>query len=163
MDQIKRLLNLILLTFLAATASCTSQKSGVTGASPIEGLINSQNYVFKAEFATPLGGRQILITGPYEVLITKESVTSNLPYFGVSQRAPMGSDESGIKFTSIDFTHMVQSRRNGWQIQIKPNDNREVRILNLRVTTSGRATLQVSSNFKQSITYSGQIVKAREP
>jgi hypothetical protein len=162
MDQIKRLSYLMFLTFLSGTFSCTSQKAGVTGSSPVEGLINSQNYMFKADFATPMGGRQILITGPYDLRITKESVVANLPYFGVSQRAPMGSDESGIKFSSTDFTHVVQPKKNGWQIQIKPNDNREVRMLNLRVTTSGRATLQVSSNYKQSISYSGQIIKAIE-
>lgn len=162
MKQIKGLLILSFITLLSGTLSCTSQKTGMTGSSPIEGLISSQNYVFKAEFATPMGGRQILITGPYHLRITKESVIANLPYFGVSQRAPMGADESGIKFTSTEFTHQIQSKKNGWQIQIKPNDNREVRMLNIRVTSSGRATLQVSSNYKQSISYSGQIVKANE-
>lgn len=161
MDQIKRHIILTFITLLAGTA-CSSKKAGVPGVSPVGVLISSQNYVFKAEFATPMGGRQILITGPYDLQVTKESVVSNLPFFGVSQRPPMGSEESGIKFTSTDFTHLVQEKKNGWHIQIKPNDNREVRMLNLRVTASGRATLQVSSNYKQSISYSGQIIKANE-
>jgi hypothetical protein len=74
----------------------------------------------------------------------------------------MGADETGIKFNSSDFDYEIQPKRNGWHIQVKPNDSREVRVLNLRVTASGEATLQVTSNFKQSISYSGEIIKVSD-
>ena len=74
----------------------------------------------------------------------------------------MGYDENGIKFTSEDFRYTVSSRKSGWNIQIKPQDQQEVRALSLRVTSSGIATLQVSSNYRQTISYSGKIIPAGE-
>ena len=151
---------LISLAVITGLFSCAS-RSGSTS-SPVKGLLAEQNYKFKAEFATPLGGRQILLTGPYELVVTKESITAHLPYFGVAPRAPIGVDEAGIKFTSKDFKYNTREGKNGWTIQIKPNDGQDVRTLNLRVSRSGSASLQVTSNYRQSISYSGQIVQVSE-
>jgi hypothetical protein len=151
-----------MIVIMGVLMSCASQKENQDSASRMSNLIASQNFKFSAQFATPLGGRQIQITGPYELVISKETITSFLPYYGVAYSAPMGTDESGIKFTSKKFEYTVSDRRSGWNIQIRPGDQREVRALNLRVTASGMATLQVTSNTRQSISYSGSIVPANE-
>lgn len=146
-----------ILLLLVVTFSCASRITSISS-SPVKSLVEGQNYKFKAEFATPLGGRQIYVTGPYEMVVTRESVTSNLPYYGVAYRAPIGVDEAGIKFDSKDFNYSVRDGKNGWTIQIKPEDTQEVRALTLRISNSGSASLQVTSNYRQSISYSGRIL-----
>jgi hypothetical protein len=42
---------------------------------------------------------------------------------------------------------------------ITPKDNRDVRQMNFTISASGYATLQVSSNNRQSISYNGYISK----
>ncbi len=154
-------LKLFAFAFMILLSSCAIRRDA--GADPqIKNLIESGNFKFDAQFATPMGGRQIQLTGPYELVISENSINSHLPYYGVAYRAPIGSDESGIKFTSGDFGYNVTPRKSGWNIQIRPNDQQDVRALSLRVTASGVATLQVTSNYRQSISYSGRIVPVSE-
>ncbi|HEY0896568.1 MAG TPA: DUF4251 domain-containing protein [Sphingobacteriaceae bacterium] len=142
-------------------ASCAGRRD--TGAdSRVKNLVESRNFKFEAQFATPMGGRQIQLTGPYELVVSENSISSHLPYYGIAYRAPIGPDESGVKFTSGDFKYTVAPRKSGWNIQIKPNDQQDVRALSLRVTASGVATLQVTSNYRQAISYSGRIVPVNE-
>ena len=152
---------LILIGLMILLASCATRKDTAAD-SRMKSLVESKNFKFDAQFAVPIGARQIQLTGPYELVISEKTISAHLPYYGVAYRAPMGSDESGIKFTSGDFRYTVSPRKSGWNIQIRPDDQQEVRALNLRVTASGIATLQVTSNYRQSISYSARIVPVTE-
>src|SRR4030081_3269854 len=68
----------------------------------IKKLIDSQNFVFKAQTVLPLGGRSRQLTTDYDVKVTKGTVVSYLPYFGRAYSATPGST-GGIDFTSKDF------------------------------------------------------------
>jgi len=131
----------------------------------IKNLIDSQKYVFKAQMVYPLGGRSRNLTSDYDLRVTKESVVSYLPYFGRAYSATPGSSSGGIEFTSKEFEYAVTAGKKGeWEILIKPKDTQVARELRLTAYKNGTANLQVNSNDKQSISYSGYIaaIKAKK-
>lgn len=153
---------ILLICMILLSTSCATRRDSDAADSRVKSLVESRNFRFDAQFATPMGGRQIQITGPYDLVISGKTITAHLPYYGVAYRAPIGADEPGIKFSSTDFTYTVSERKSGWNIRITPKDQQEVRALNLRIGSSGMASLQVTSNYRQSISYSGKVVPVNE-
>ena len=124
----------------------------------IKNLVDSQKFVFKAQTVYPLGGRSRQLTSDYDLKITKAEVVSYLPYYGRAYSSTPGSSSGGIDFTSKDFVYTTSdAKKDGWDILIKPKDTQVARELRLTVFKNGTANLQVSSNDKQSISYSGYI------
>ena len=132
--------------------------SGEDSTDQINSAIDSQEYVFIANTALPQRGRSIHLTSRYDLMISKDSIVAYLPYFGRAYSAPIGTTDSGIKFTSTDFEYTVNKRKKGrWQIEIKPNDVQSVQQLSLSVSRDGYANLQVTSTNRQSISFNGNV------
>lgn len=126
----------------------------------IENLINSKNYVFIAQTASPMGRRAINLTSTYEVTISGDTVVSDLPYFGRAFVAPMDPSEGGIHFTSTKFDYNAKETKKGyWDIAILPKDAKDVKQMYLTITESGYGNLEVISNNRQQISYRGYITK----
>ena len=125
----------------------------------IKQAIDSQNYVFKAQMAMPVGGRSRQLTSDYDLKITKDAVVSYLPYFGRAYSATPGSTDNGLDFTSKDFEYSISPNKkdDGWDIVIKPKDSKQAREILLTAFKSGTASLTVTSNDKQNISFSGYI------
>ena len=148
-----------------AEAQNTKKEKAARQEQEIKNLIDSQKFVFKAQTVYPLGGRSRQLTTDYDLRVTKESIVSYLPYFGRAYSATPGSSSGGIDFTSKDFEYTAsEAKKGGWNIVIKPKDTQVARELRLTAYKNGTANLQVSSNDKQSISYSGYItgIKARK-
>jgi hypothetical protein len=152
------------LLFLLAAAMTLTAAYGQEGVKKkekevvTEEMIASKNFVFKAQSALPLGGRSIQLTSDYDLRVSKDTLVSYLPYFGRAFVAPVNPSEGGIRFTSTSFDYRVKERRKGgWEITLLPKDVREVRQLFLNVSKGGYASLQVSSNNRQPITFNGYI------
>ena len=127
-------------------------------AATIEKYISDGSFEVVAEYVSPTGGSTIYLTSRYDMSVGKDSLQTFLPYFGRAYMAPVNPSQGGIQFTSTDFTYNVEERKkNGWDITILPKDTRDVRQLYLSVFEDGRATLQVISNNRQAISYSGHI------
>jgi len=121
-------------------------------------IISEQNFMFTAQSVTPMGGRFRQLTTDYNVKVSKDTVSSDLPYFGRSYSADIGSSEGGINFTSTDFEYQVSDRKKGgWDITIKPRDVKDVQQFNLAVFESGSASLQVNSTNRQPISFNGYV------
>ncbi len=90
-----------------------------------------------------------------------DSIVTYLPYFGRAYSAPVNLSQGGIQFTSTDFNYTVESKRKEWEIAIKPRESLDVRELILRVFKNGSASLMVTSNNRQTISYNG-IIEARK-
>ena len=146
------------LGMLITVTSCVSSSSAQDKDADIKGLIDAKRYVFIAQSATPMGGRFVQLTSDYDLKIRPDSVISYLPYYGRSYSAPLDPTQSGIQFTSTDFEYTQKARKKGgWDIVIKPKDVRDPRQLSLTVSEGGNATLQVVSNDRQAISFSGYI------
>jgi hypothetical protein len=130
----------------------------------IKALIDSQNYVFKAQSAMPMAGSTRQLNYDYDVKVSKDTINSYLPYFGRAYTAPMDPTQGGIHFISKDFEYNVTpGKKQGWDIVIKPKDVQDVQMMNLSVSSDGYATLQVTSTSKQPISFNGVIVERKKP
>jgi hypothetical protein len=153
----------LLLVFLAGTPlqgfSQDSKKSSDSAkAAQIGALVNEQRYFFIAESTTLSRGGLRQITGGYHLRVSKDTLVSDLPYFGRSYTGSYGTSDGGIKFTSVDFGYKAEPRKKGgWNITLNPKEMNTCREMNLLIYEDGSASLNVSSNDKQPISFKGII------
>jgi hypothetical protein len=121
--------------------------------------VDSQHYVFNAQMAMPLGGRTLQLTGDYyDLKITKDIISSNLPYYGRAYSAPLDPAKAGVQFTSKKFDYKsIPRKKGGWDILIRTNDMQEDWQLSLTITQDGYANLQVNGGSRQGISFTGMI------
>lgn len=149
---------LALAGFKITHAQEADENKSLKTSSEIQNFINSKNYVFVAQTILPLGGRVINLTSYYDLRVSGDTVTSDLPYFGRAFVAPINPSEGGIYFTSTNYSYKVKERKKGgWDIAILPKDAKDVRQMVLSVSESGYGTLQVVSNNRQQISYNGYV------
>jgi len=127
--------------------------------SALKNKIESKNYTFVANYALPMRGGQRYLTSEYDLRVVNDSVIAYLPYFGrVYSDVPVSSTDDGIKFTSTNFDYKKDKKKNGsWYITITPKDVRRTSKVTLNVSASGNASLVVTSNNRDAITFTGYI------
>ena len=134
--------NIKVFLLLAATVLAGSSIIKAQDKKPgeVKTMIESRNYIFKAQMANPQIGASRQLTPEYDLTISGDTIISYLPYFGRAYVAPANPSEGGIKFTSTKFEYNLVKDEKEWEITIKPNDAREVQQLFLEVFDNGRAT-----------------------
>ena len=156
--------SLVIAALLLNTSEAqnSGKKKSANKETLIKHLLDSQNFVFKAQTVLPLGGRSRQLTSDYDLRVSKESVVSYLPFFGRAYSATPGAT-GGIEFNSKDFEYNVkENKKDGWDVVIKPKDTHDVRELFLTAFKNGRADLMVTSNDKQNISYTGYITENKQ-
>ena len=144
----------LFFTLLIATSlSGTAQDKSVADFTRI---VESRNYIFKAERVNPESGSSRLLTSDYDLTVSKDKLVSYLPYFGRAY-APVLSGESGIKFTSRAFNYSVSKKRDKWEVLIQPDDVSGVQQMHLTIFDNGTASLYVINTNRESISYQGYI------
>jgi hypothetical protein len=124
----------------------------------IANAVGTKNYVFVAQTAQPASGSLRQLTSTYQLEVKGDTVTADLPYFGRAYTAPVDPSRAGIDFTSSDVEYTNTPRKKGgWSILIKPKGNVDARQLILDISANGYANLQVISNSRQSISFSGYV------
>lgn len=159
----KALKMVAILVVIFATATSTSyafsKEDKKEKRDKIAQMVENQSYTFEANVAYPVRGTSKNISGYYSLQVSKDTVTSYLPFFGRAYTAPISSDDNGIKFTSTKFEYkVVNAKKGGWEITIQPKDVKNSYMLNLSISINGYANLRVSSTNRESISFSGQIV-----
>lgn len=130
--------------------------------STVQNLIQSKEFVFKAETMLPLGGGAKQLTSNYDVRLLGDSIVSYLPYFGRAYMADL-TGQNAMDFTSTKFNYAISNRkRGGWEIDVKPADTRDIRNMHFIVSENGYAQLQVISNNRQAISYNGYILPGKK-
>ena len=173
----RTLKNFFFVALLFAAAQVQAQTDKATTIK----ILEAQNYVFVATSASPLnandinkvlsrmpgytgGAGNIILTGAsYDLAVTADSVVSYLPYYGRSYTPKMGGiDEGGIKFKSKKFSYKNTPRKKGgWIITIVPKDVKDNYSLTLVATEKGYASLTVTNNTQQPITFSGHLAEPK--
>ncbi len=124
----------------------------------ISEMINGQQYRFIAQTMLPLNGRQRQLDSQYDLLVSKDQVVADLPYFGTAYFSPGNAADAGIQFTSKQYDYQLTPRKkDGWEILIRCKDLADPQNLNLTVFSNGNASLQVTCNRRQSISFNGYI------
>ena len=147
-----------MLVMLATIIKAQEKKQPTT-----QQIVESKNYIFKAESVNPPRGQLRHLTSEYDLVVTSDTVIAFLPYFGRAYSAPIDPSEGGIKFTSSDFDYTVEKKkRRSWQIMIKPRDANDIQALYLTVFDNNKTTLRINSVNRESISFNGYIVEGKE-
>jgi hypothetical protein len=127
-------------------------------AAAVKNMIETQQFIFKAETVSPASGRIRQLTPDYDLKVSKDTIVAYLPYFGKSYSAPIDINDVGIKFTSVKFDYTLsKGKKNRYEIIIKPKDQTEVEELSLTVWENGSSTLRVIGTNRQPISFNGYI------
>jgi hypothetical protein len=157
METINSLSRKIFL-FALVVAICTSSGFAQQKESTISNIVEVRQFVFHAQTALPTTGASRQLTSEYDLTVTKNSVVSYLPFFGRAYSLPYGSTEGGFNFTSTKFDYSSTNRKKGgWEISIKPKDIADFREFSLTLSENGYGTLQVITNNRQPISFTGYI------
>ena len=154
---------LIFLTPFVTSAQSGTEDKKAAKLAAIKNMVESQNYIFKAQSASPMGGRVRQLTTDYDLKVTKETIVSDLPYFGRAYSAPMDPSKGGIQFTSKNFDYtLTPGKKDGWSVLIKPKDYSDVQQMTLTISSTGYASLQVISTNRQPISFNGTVVAPKK-
>ncbi|QHS58633.1 DUF4251 domain-containing protein [Chitinophaga agri] len=139
--------------------SLQAQETKGTKEVTVEKMVTARNFVFKVQTVQPTNpSPNRLLTSDYDLRIAPDSIVSFLPYFGRAYTAPMDPTKGGIQFTSTKFEYKQEVRKKGgWDITIKPQDAQDTRLMTLTISDNGYASLQVISNNRQPISFTGYI------
>jgi hypothetical protein len=152
---------LVILLFLAGVMTAQSQSKD-----PAENqrIIESKNYVFKAQYASPQRGRTVPLTSEYDLTVAGDSLVSYLPYFGRAYSAPIDPTKGAGMFTSVKFDYSISpnDKKGKWEISIQPRDVSEVQQMFLEIFDNGTATLRIQFQNRQPMSYSGYIVEGKD-
>jgi hypothetical protein len=147
---------IVLLVFSACSSQKSATSTSVTS-EQLNKLLEDQSFTFTARQVNPQGGRPRFLTETYYTLIINNNkVVADLPYFGRATQATLGGD-GGIKFTSEKYKYEKSASKKGWNITIRPEDNSDIQVCNLSVMENGTASLTVSSNRRETISYDGTV------
>ncbi len=151
----------ILPVFIFITVSISS---GAQSEDPATNkrIVESKNFIFKAQSALPTQGKTWQLTTEYDLTVSGDTIIAFLPYFGRAYTAPINPSEGGIKFTSTNADYSMTTKKKRWQITIKPKDVTDIQQLYLDISESGYATLRVISLNRQPISFNGYIVEGKE-
>jgi Domain of unknown function (DUF4251) len=154
---------IVMIAFLSAAAFwpragiAQSAKDSAAIAS-VKEMVSKQQYSFKAQTVTPLPGRLRQLTSDYDLQVSKETIVASLPYFGRAYSATPGSSGGGIQFTAKDFQYTsTEKKKGGWNIIIRFKDAGDTQQMQLSIFNNGTASLQVTSNNRQPISFNGYI------
>jgi hypothetical protein len=153
---------LILVTSLLLYSCSSSNKVAKLSSDEIKNVIDSSQFIFIAERVNPLRGSTRYLTSRYEVIIKKDTIDCDLPYFGRAFQAPIDPSKGGIRFVSSDFSYSTNSKNeHEWQVILKPNDADEQQLL-FDIFNNGTATLNVVNTHRDPISFYGHIERIKE-
>ncbi|MCM0668028.1 DUF4251 domain-containing protein [Flavobacterium tyrosinilyticum] len=123
----------------------------------IKALIDSQNFVFEAQKATPQGGRLLQLDyNTYFLKFKADNATCDLPFFGRGYNVGYNSD-GGIKFEGKPENVKVENKKNNTILKATVRGVSDVYDLTFSIFYNGNTTLSVSSNNRGPISYDGVI------
>jgi hypothetical protein len=139
--------------------------SSTAAAQPTKSLIDSQRFVFQPWTAQPLrGATRNVANNNYTLTVGRDKIDSDLPYFGRAYVAPADPGNGGLEFTSKKFSFMLTPRKkDGWTVLIKPKDHPDIQQMQLTISSTGYASLQVFSTNRDVITFNGIISPPAKP
>ena len=151
-----------MLAGIVVSASALQAQDKKDKETTIKNIVEARKYVFSAESAQPSSGRLRQLTYGYQLEVNGDTVKADLPYFGRAYSAPVDASDGGIHFTTYDFDYTTTpGKKGGWRVLIKPKGNVDARQLDLDISSNGRTYLQVISNNRQPISFTGYIAERK--
>jgi hypothetical protein len=145
----------VLFIFGSTTAQNKSEKAHTS----IETLLNSKNFEFIANTALPLSGpAKNLVGSNYSITFTPEMVTSNLPFYGRIYSGKVMGRDKGMRFKGKPENFNIEKSKE-YQVNASVTGENDTYEISMSVSDSGYATLIISTNDRETITYQGEVVQ----
>lgn len=129
-------------------------------------LIDSGNFVFRADRAFPAGSGSIsMVNNPHQVLFKGNNVEVYLPYFGVVRAGGGYNAESVINYDGamdqFSVSHNDKKRRSTIKFKVRSGTERHEFTIN--INKSRYTQMIVTSSARNSISYHGYIYTPDDP
>ncbi|MBE7173430.1 MAG: DUF4251 domain-containing protein [Williamsia sp.] len=129
----------------------------------LQKALDTKHFVFVAQTVTPLRGGVRQLTSQYDLTLSGDTVISSLPYFGRAYVAPMNPSESGLSFTTTTSDYRVKLKKKGArEIGISTKAAGDNQRMQLTVFSNGTASLQVTSNNRDAISFTGYVQEIKK-
>lgn len=125
----------------------------------VKKAVDSGRFCLVMNQAQPMVGGLITLTAEYTLTMAQDSAIAFLPYFGRAYSAPMDPSEGGIKFSGpvMEKKVVFNEKKKGYEINFSVRTRDDVYRLYVNVWLNGTADINVISNNRQSISFSGDI------
>ncbi len=151
----------VIIFFTLIIFGCRNTRQGkhehVLDSVAVGNMINSQSFVFIPLYVSPMSGGKSDLSSGFEITISKDSIISYLPFFGRGYSAPISPADVDYHFTSTNFTYTVLSAKKGWNISLKPKDQKSLQELYFRIFDNASASLTITSVDRSIISFTGYI------
>jgi hypothetical protein len=149
---------IIFLVSYHSIAQTEKEQKEAAMAAAVKNMIESKHYQFIPQTMLPQSGRARPVTTPYDLRISRDTLSADLPYFGRAYTSDYGSTDNSINFKTTSFEYDQQDgKKGGWRVTITPKNVRNVSKFFLDISTSGFTSLVVSSNIRQQISFNGYV------
>lgn len=159
-----RFLFIAVLLLIVFSQGAMAQKNSKNDAKKmsLKNMVDSQNFVFEAQSVTPLRGNFRMLTSPYDVVVSKDTLSSYLPFFGRAYTPQINQTQSPLDFTSTSFSYSVSlNKKGGWYVTIKPKDETDIQQYLFTIFDNGNANLSVTSTSRDAISFNGNVKKKK--
>lgn len=158
-NTVIRILFLVISVVLLSCGSTQTAAEKANVASFVKKSVETFHFTFNAEHVYPTGFKSMYLSPYYDIKVSPDTVQSHLPYFGKAYRAPIHSDDNGIKFVSTDFDYQISpgKKEGNWLVTIKINDLRSEVFLHFDIWENGNVYLQVRDVDRDPISFRGSI------
>jgi hypothetical protein len=126
----------------------------------IAALVDSKEFEFVAVMAYPQGTRNIdMTTNPNFLRFKKDSIHSEMPYFGRAYGGVAYGGRGGLDFKGLIRDYSISKGKKNYIIKAEVKDTSDSYTIILTVFFEGNASLSINSSNRSSISYSGRIEK----
>lgn len=167
---------LFLVTVLLMTGNSFAQKSkkakkadrkeASANESPdlVGRMLESKEFQFIAHVVYPLGQPSRNLGGEnYSVKFSEDQIVSILPYYGTVKSGAFGAGATeGLNFKGKPTKFNIRETKKGYTVHVEVNSARDDYTYILKVEKTGHARLSVSSRFKQSTGFQGEVLQTMD-
>jgi hypothetical protein len=149
---------LLVLTGLTAGSALSAQDKKEERREAVHQLVTSKNYEIEVNLAQPLSGHSINLTTPYSLTVRGDSVISYLPYYGRAYSVPYGGGK-GLNFSApvSNYRMTPNAKKGSYRISFTTKSDEDTYQFRLTVFDSGSASVDVSMQNRQSISFQGDL------
>ena len=150
---------LLLVEFISLTVlfqfSCSSSKTTVKESTKQQ--IENGNFKISVDYMIPAQGASRSLTSPYSIAIQGDTLISYLPYFGRAYSIPYGGGK-GLNYTAPLFDYSLSFNSKGTaNISLRARSEEDVFLYNIEIFNNWKATIRVTSNNRQEISFYGEL------
>ncbi len=118
--------------------------------------LQSANFRIEIDRMYPVRGSSQHVTN-YSVTVKDGVLNSHLPYIGQAWRVPYGGGHALNFKADIGSYNVVRTRDDGYEVRIFVRTDEDQHVYTLTVFNNGRASLDVQSQNRERISFSGMM------